>query len=284
LRLATAVIDVHPPRAQPWVKRLRRVLPMRRRLGPRPAAPAATSHVALVIRRLRLPVIDWQILVRCVVPGWAHFYTGLAQRGRIFLCTYLASLGLGLLFLGTTLGSIFLGLMFAAHASSVLDILLHCPGGHPSRVATTFLVMAVLVGVLYLPTGWLLPPQVGHVVLYESPAVSLQGLYIMPGEAIDRILARPGDRFRWDGGKAYVNDALSPWQPLNPADVPAGLKIIVPPGTYLILPSTRHVAVPRNLVYQTTPTWERLALVPAGRIEGKVVMRLHPLTRFWWIR
>ena len=44
LRLATAVLDVHPPRARPWAKRLRRYLPLH-------AASARLRDVASEVSR-----------------------------------------------------------------------------------------------------------------------------------------------------------------------------------------------------------------------------------------
>src|SRR6516165_3313579 len=118
LRLATAVLDVHPPRARPWAKRLRRYLPLHAisaRL--RDAAGEVCRQVSGGAEAVRFPLPAPGIISRLVVPGWAHFYCGQVQLGWGFLGSYLVLLALGLLFLGTGLGSFLLGLAFSVHAS-----------------------------------------------------------------------------------------------------------------------------------------------------------------------
>src|SRR5437660_6889638 len=97
LRLATAVLDVHPPRARPWVKRLRRILPLSRAsVGVRDAAAEVSRQLRWTADELRVPVPEAALLLRLVVPGWAHFRCGQRFRGRVYLGLYLALLAVGL--------------------------------------------------------------------------------------------------------------------------------------------------------------------------------------------
>jgi hypothetical protein len=61
------------------------------------------------------------------------------------------------------------------------------------------------------------------------------------------------------------------------------VRIKVPEGHYLILPSTLTYTVHGNI---TLPPglWQELACVPAGRIEGAAYLRLQPLRRLERIR
>jgi hypothetical protein len=320
LRLATAVLDVHPPRATPWRKTLRRFLPTRRNY-PRPVdTPRDLQQQGGLFawRNLRLPLPEWRLVWRLIVPGWAHFASGQVYRGQLFLRIYLALLVSGLLLAGTTLGSILLGLAFSAHASAALDILYQYWGEWRTRIVGAAAVMAVLGVVLYWPAGWFVTrfadpqvlgevaapfqegdtilcnrwaylrssPKVGDVVRYEIPDAGMRNLpgiqgnvRIRHGDGIDRILAEPGDEVRWADGQLVVNGEASPWKPLNPERVPP-LSFTVPGGCYLILPSV----VPFFTSQTAVSLWRTLSLVPASNIAGKVYVRHQPLWRLWVIR
>jgi hypothetical protein len=321
LRLATAVLDVHPPRAMPWRKRLRRFLPTRKSY-PRPVeTPRDPQQRGRLFawRDLRLPLPEWRLVWRLIVPGWAHFACGQVRRGRLFLGIYLALLGLALLFAGTTLGSIFLGLAFSAHASAALDILYQYWGEWRTRIVGAAVVMAVLGIALYWPAGWFVTrfadpqmlgdvaapfqpgdavlcnqwaylrsaPKAGDVVRYQFPragtTMTVRGIQgnvrTREGDGIDRILAAPGDEVRWEDGELVVNGQASPWKPLNPERVPP-LSLTVPPGCYLILPSVAPFFTSKTQL----SLWKTFSLVPESHILGKVYVRHQPLWRLWVIR
>jgi hypothetical protein len=319
LRLATAVLDVHPPRARPWVKRLRRALPISRAsVGVRDAASEVRRQLRRGADELRVPVPEWALLARLVVPGWSHFRCGQRMRGRIFLGLYLALLLPGLLFWGSMLGSILLGLAFSVHASAALDIALQTPKEFPSRVFTTLAVTAALSLGLYVPAGWLLTrvadprniletatpleegdvvlvnhlayrrsrPRLGDVVLLhiESMMFPAQGnrpaMAIPAGEIIDRVLAGPGDEVIWENQQLRVNGSPSDLLPLNPERLALRLKIRVPENHYLVLPTT----VPRLDRRATTAMLQSVSSVPAEQILGRAYLRHQPLWRWWWIR
>jgi signal peptidase I len=317
LGVATAVIDVHPPRARPWAKRLRRLVPVRRAaIRLRDVTASASSHVQAAAEEVGMPETPAPLVVRMIVPGWAHFYIGQRLRGRIFLGLYAALLPLALVFWGTTLGSILLGLVFSVHASSVIDVLFQCPGEIGSRLLISGVVMAALGMGLYFPSGWVLTrfadtrmitadrapfatddvvlvnriayrwslPQPGDVVLVRLPTSGAAGIRLQEGELIDRILAGPGDNVSVQASRILINGSPSAYSPLNVTNVPARLgtlQLTVPPGCYFVLPTTLGYV---NERLATPQLWESLSLVSRDRILGKVYLRHQPMSRLWLIR
>jgi hypothetical protein len=152
LELAAVAIDVHPPRARPAVKRLRRWFPWysvaaRLRDG--------VEQIARVtLRELNLPHLLPSLFVRMVVPGWPQIFMGHRARGRMLLATYLGLMAVGILFVGTVAGSIALGLAFSVHASSVIDILWAATTDWRTRVTYSAVCITVLGVVVYLPVAW----------------------------------------------------------------------------------------------------------------------------------
>jgi len=149
-------MDVHPPRARPAIKRLRRlskgrpVLRWPATLHFHRAAPAWRNPPGM--RRF-----DWGVFWRLAAPGWAHFHTGQARRGRLFLWIYLALLLGGMLSIGTFLQPLLLGLAFSVHASAVIDIILPRlgPANRGPRIVFAAVCSLILFLALYLPAGWL---------------------------------------------------------------------------------------------------------------------------------
>src|SRR5438477_12870721 len=92
LRLATAVMDVHPPRAGHFAKRMRRALPLRRvYYSVRDGLPSLRPDCATdAARSIFSNLLPWPLLWRLVIPGWSHFYAGQKIRGRLFLWGFLA--------------------------------------------------------------------------------------------------------------------------------------------------------------------------------------------------
>src|SRR5688500_600124 len=103
LRLATAVIDVHPPRAGRVRKRFRRAVPMGRVVAEaRDAIDAIGTTTGIHRVAARAP---WRLFLRSALPGWSHFYAGQRLRGHLFLWGTLVFLLPGLLLFGTLWGS-----------------------------------------------------------------------------------------------------------------------------------------------------------------------------------
>jgi signal peptidase I len=319
LRLATAVMDVRPPRAGKFAKRLRRALPMRRAyFGVRDAfedvhLPSLTGSTWIFDN---FPA--WPLLWRLFIPGWSHFHAGQRIRGHAFLWGFVALLLPGLLFMGTTLGSILLGLAFSVHTSAALDVFNQAapPCGMRRMFARSILVSIVLALCIYLPIGWLLArvaaartmemtaepflagdvvlvnqsrrandsPRPGQVVLYLLPAQQTDPqhgrIYGYDGERIDRVLAVAGDRVVWAKGALTVNGAASPWRPLNEAVLPTRLALTVPRGCVFIIPST----TPNLSSASPAALWVSLSCVPREQVAGTVYLRSQPLSRLKVIR
>lgn len=316
LTVATATIDVHPPRARPMAKRLRRALPVRRAFyGARDAVAAGGTAIGgtSVVRKVSRSAPPWGILWRMVFPGWSHVYMGQAWRGRLFLGGFLLFLVPGLLLLGTTAGSILLGLAFSVHSSAALDVFMQASGRTMlrERMIDSVLVSLSLAMLVYWPAWWLLTrvvdprtlqlpiepfqagdvvwvshlgtPAVGRIVLYDMPESAASAHYghtryvRLEGERIDRLLAGPGDGVRWERHQLLVNGKPSPLRPIGDLSrLPAELHLIVPQGEYCILPST---TVGLTAV-DPWADWATSSLVPAQNIRGRVYVRPFPLGRF----
>ncbi len=315
LRLAALAINVNPPRASAWAKRWRRLFPYRR-FSLRSVGRAVVSALFAedAASGPQVPV-----LLRTVIPGWPQTYQGNSLRGRRFFALYLSCVCAALLFAGSTIGSVFLGLAVSVHVSSVLDIVLPASRQLQTRIAYSLLCCGWVALIVYLPVGWLASgmaaprqimqtmsplqpgdvllvnrwayaasrPQPGDVVLYQigrgqvrGQTIGLNTRIVLEGERIDRILARAGQEFTWDGGVMSVNGQPVSYRPLNPARMPAQLKITVPENYVLIMPTT-GLADRYDL---NGLDWQAISLVPEHELLGKVYLRHYPLWRLWWIR
>ena len=310
LRLATAVIDVHPPRAGRVAKRVRRGVPVRRMFyGLRDAAESAGATPAAIELARVFPL---GLFARLAVPGWSHFYLGLRWRGHLFLWLFLAMLLPGLLLLGTLTGGILIGLAFGVHSTAALDVVTRTftDAGLRDRMARSMLVSMFLAVLLYVPAGWaisyvaapriiamiqppfaaddvvlvnhLASPDPGDVVVYSIPPYEIAGgrrldNTIYTEDRIDRVLARAGDHVVWADGRLSVNGAPSDAQPLMPTLVTRRLEATVPDGHVLILPST----TPNIRLVENAGMWQHMSMVRIDRIAGQVWARSSPLSRFW---
>ncbi|NLE38343.1 MAG: hypothetical protein GX621_10000 [Pirellulaceae bacterium] len=318
LRLSSAAIDIHPPRASRWAKWRRKCFVSATQARSLPELLRRFSANQFGPMTIDCPAssLAW----RMVVPGWPQIHAGWVSRGRVLLGTYLASLAAGLLLLGTPAGGIFLGIALAVHASSIFDIVRSSAqslGECLGQYARFVLLVAVIV---YVPAGWLLTrfasprqiaqdtppllagdvylvsrasyylsaPQPGDVVCYRIPRANVRvvtrggdaAAVFAGGEAIDRILAGPGQRVVWEEMRLSVDGQASPWQPLNPAAFPDRLALTVPDDAYFILPSTNFQA--RRLT--TASLQSDLATVGKNHFVGKVMVRSYPFSRFGLVR
>lgn len=310
LRLATAVLDVEPPRATPWQKRLRRWLPWHRVNRLRYAAREGRASAAEFLDEAGYRMPGWSKLLRLAIPGWVHFLSGQTTRGRIFLGAFLGLVGSGALFWGTVLGSVLLGLAFSVHASSVFDILCQRPASIVSRIVAGAAVLLVLGFAVYMPANWLLnrvampvgvqlntplfkdgdvllvnawsTPKVGSLALYARPVGNVVGVRFYAGQWIDRILAGPGDSVLWLNGQLFVNGQPSALLPLNPSQLPARIEIAeVPSDHFLIFPTAVELGGNAlRALWGQDPNWRAMSLVRADSIQGTVYFRNQPLTRF----
>jgi signal peptidase I len=314
LSIATAVIDVHPPRARDrhglrlpggvFANRIRRAV------SNAVSAQFESRHVD------RPPAL---VVARLIVPGWAQLYLGHKLRGRVFLTAYCAFVIGALLFLGTGLGSIFLGLAIAVHASSVIDLVFAatrsdllrilycvCYGGLVALVVywpvsllfSSFAVPAPIMQgkgflqpgdvVIYNPSAYRSSqPRPGDVVVYQmastrisSPLTRVGGhgnvIYQVGGRQIDRILAGPGQHVKAREGKLEVDGEPATQKPLNPSIGFQAGELTLPSDSYFIVPS----GVPYLNGTVSSELWNYAAIVPAYQIAGKVYLRNYPLQRF----
>ncbi len=308
MSLATATIDVHPPRAGRFTKRLRRVVPMR---------PARNRAAEALRAATRIPLLGFQdtgafepLLFRLPIPGWSQIHAGQRGRGQAFLYGWLAMLLPGLLFFGTTLGSILLGLAFSVHSSAAMDIITRYIDNPTLRRRMMYSIgfSALLACVLYLPVGRLITyfadpiniqlaagpfkggevllvnhaayiraePHPGQLVLFDIGEHQIGGGHqytVYTGARMDRILAGPGDFVRWQHGQLLVNGHQSRLKPLSPGKLPESLTAIVPESCYLAFPTMTPYLGPNSDV----STWLELSMVPREKIQGRVYFQKHPL-------
>jgi signal peptidase I len=246
LALATATIDINPPRASRTQKKVRRVVPRRAFYVARDlSSQARRSFISSSIDRYRVPLPEPAVLSRLIVPGWAQIHSGLGLRGRIFLGSFLALLVLGMLQWGTELGSMLLGLAFSVHASSIVDILIRQGTVRfPRMMATAALVGLALAMLVYYPAGQLLM-RVAAPIEYsvDSP----------PFKRFDVVLVN-----RWAhalGGPGRGDVVL--FRPTRPMRIGA---------TATIVPFIRHAFDENELV-------DRVLGLPGDRVvcdEGKI--------------
>ena len=310
LQLGALAISVYPPRASAWAKWWRR-----RFWSPRVNwGRVAEAFDNLLLGRGVRRYPNWRLIVRAVAPGWPHLYQGKRLRGWTFLGTSLGLEFLAVATLGTALGSIFLGLAVAAHASSVLDLVIIETGQSRARFTYAIICLAGVGLAVYWPFGylatqWVVPhqitaelppfvrgdvvlsspgiytlrqPQPGDVVLYEVPAGRVAGRYgtfnanyAIQGQRIDRVIAGPGQHVTLREGKLFVDGQISRDLPLDTTRMPGALDLQAPSGFYVILPTT---ALREGMSLQALD-WKHVSLVPARQILGRVYVRHWPWSR-----
>ena len=256
---------------------------------------------------------------RILIPGLSHLHVGQRLKGWMFLTSYLFFLVASLLYLGSGPSSVLLGIAFSIHSSAALDVLMQLAPrtSMRSRIIASFVVSGVLFAVLYFPVIFMMSrvaipremeiasypfssgdvvlvnswrsPRTGQIVLYELPAmnqdITAPGVHRHTivrfyGERIDRIIATSGQSVRWEDGALVIDGKHSSLRPMQPGVMPARLELTVPPGHYLIFPTTTPLIEP------TMPhdLWEKLCLIPAGDIRGEVYFQTRPLSHIGVIK
>jgi hypothetical protein len=183
MRVGTMVMDVNPPRAGKFRKKLRNAVPVRRAFyGARDevqssSIAAASTRAASVARRSVGELPPFPITWRLLVPGWSHFYLGQTWRGRLFLWGFLALLIPGMLLMGATSGSVLLGLAFSVHTSAAFDIINQRAGprGFAAMMLGSIVVTIVLAVIVYLPVAMLLSQFASPRVLQADAGMLTRG-------------------------------------------------------------------------------------------------------------
>jgi hypothetical protein len=309
-------IDVAPPRAGRVSLRLRRMVPLRRTYYQARDALASTRPPK-VVRKAAPYLPPFPVFVRLIFPGWSHFYLRQRLRGHLFLWGFVACLLLMLLNFGTMWGGIWLGMAFSVHSSAALDVVTQtfADAGLRDRMVRSIALSVVLWFGVYYPAGLLIAPiahpyivqfpmepflpddvvivssfatpRVGRVVMYQLADYHFMlgtGMHgrreeIYSGQAIDRILAGPGDTVECIRGELRVNGQPSRFAPLNAVKLATAFKLTIPQGRWFIVPS----GAPRIADINTADAWSTVGIVASEGIVGRAYLRSHPVWRVHWI-
>jgi hypothetical protein len=229
LAISAAAISVNPPRARPWMKLLRRWLPVRRAyFAARDDLYAYWIRWALaeITRPVEVADMTPGFALRCAIPGWGHWFVGNRLRGALFAVVYWPTFLFALVAFGSTEGAVALGLTFAVHGATVVDLRAAGDDAYLHRfvklpvavglalvvlygvvfgVAGTFVGARQLVRtvapfepgdvVVYLPRAYVWrDPQPGDVVLYRVPEPASQQAFAFQTAGPTQYLVIAGER------------------------------------------------------------------------------------------
>ena len=323
LRLATATLEVQPPRATPWEKRARRWVPFRSYFRARDAVRTSAAEISHTAHeRLAVSLPSFGVLWRMLVPGLAQLYRGQRVRGYFCLALYVPLLLVNLVIWGTVWGSIFVGLLISVHVSAALDVLWQDntvpprpAADTPARIVASLLVALILVLLVYAPAGWLLnrianplymnyaaapfapgdvllvnywaTPKIGQVVLHNNPRVP------------NRVAAPTLMHTTYVFQGPYIDRIVA--GPGDKVQVKSGQVHVngeksawqplnparLPQELTITVPDGEYLILPTatpNVEAIGTLAWKSMCLVPEGGILGRVYLRNQPLRRFWLIR
>ncbi len=317
----SAVVNVYPPRAGTWKKRIRRWIPYHRFqisvINFAMSAWRRISHSAEV-PDIAVKMPSSEILRRMIIPGWPQFVLGQKLRGRTFLAAFIGLFVFAILFYGTPQGNTSLGLAIAVHLASVIDVC--CSGTYSlrERLHTSAFFSIILILALYVPffsgtsyfaspisiyldcppffsgdtvvysrASYLIDsPKVGDVVLYRVDLgrnidLGNHRILLVNGEGFDRILATEGQTLELTGQKLLIDGTPSPWQPLGSLESAPDLKITVPTGYYCILPTVYRIP---SVTSATSRLWQDVCLIPRERIYGRALLVNYPFSHWRVIR
>ncbi len=286
------------------------------------AALPARSILAELARPVQIDELTPGLLIRMILPGWAHAYLGNRLRGALFALTYWPCLLYALIALGSGNGAIALGLAFAVHAASIIDLLTSSEDGLLRRIFAIPIVVTISLAAFYWGSGAAVsqfalarqivrgaspfiagdvvlvnqrafasrPPQPGDVVLYRVP-FRPEG-FRMPSAgrqpAFLRIDGERIDRVIAGPGSTVRWDSGR----LSVNGQPTGILPLNPdrlPPSLTISVSDDHYAIllTTDGMLDATgpwPVWQFVCSVPADHIVGRAFLRNYPLSRWWWIR
>jgi hypothetical protein len=285
MRLATAVIDVQPPRAGRFRKSLRQMFPSTSRtyFGVRDGLYTAgnrTAEFAAALKPEKPTFPPAPITLRLIVPGWSQYWSGQRWRGHAFFWSYMLCLLWGLLQLGTNFGSFMLGMAFSVHSAAAVDAVnqsVPCAYGFRAQMTRSLFITMLLAVFLYLPIAWLTsqflslqtlristgPFEPGDVVVIgqppQTPTPGQVVLYRLEGDLIEletghnghgrRLFNPSGERI--DRILAVAGDRVR-WESPNLYinDRPSRLR----PLQAMVMPKKLELSVPKNrvLIFPTT--------------------------------
>ncbi len=310
LALATAAIDVHPPRAGRVARRMPRFWGIKQAWGN--FSMVAGRPFENYFAAFDDTNFDLSTVVRLIVPGWATWYRGRPARGLTFFAAFVGLLLSGIVLFGTGLGSVLLGLAFGVHVASAVDAMIGKFAEFNSRLMFTLACGLALLFLVYLPIGFFVgrvatPIQITQaigvfqrgdvlwydrsadvaaddLVYYNVPETRVAGRlasgqaanFVFQNQWINRVLAVGGQTVAWDGSRLQVDGSPIVWQGRTDFGIAPGESFVVPAGYVLIPPETLVV----RDVHFDVATWRRLALVPRGSVIGQIYFRSLPLWRF----
>lgn len=141
-------------------------------------------------------------------------------------------------------------------------------------------------GILY-QGSWLRPAAFrrGDLVIYQLDSWAAgfplgYGTMVRDGLAIDRVVGVPGDLVHVAADGVFANGIRAGTEglPLGPSHRFAGLTLQLGKEEYAVLPSRVHLVIYGGV--DLLPVVERLARVRSENVLGRVIVRLHPWSRF----
>lgn len=318
LGLATAILDVNPPRAGRWTKRMRRIMPRGRAYyEARDALAEMRSDAAAAVHRVAPnvpPLPPGPILLRLIIPGWSHFYAGQRWRGHLALWGWLAFLIPGLFWFGTTSGSILLGLAFSVHSSAALDTITQlAPDRTFGQRMWTSISLSVLIWMaLYWPAGWLITrvadprviterdryfesddvilvdhwytPSPGGIVLYRLPDERIPTRALGHERVFIELTGERVDRIlAGPGDQVRWRDGHLTLNGAKSPWLPLDPGFVGGPLTFSV-PAGHVLILPSTtaqfLNIRDPSVWQTLSIIPISDVVGRAYIRTHPLRRF----
>jgi len=257
-----------------------------------------------------------------ILPGLGHIKYANKPAGWLLLSAWLFLLAMSLATLGLPASSWCVTGAVAIHALSILSLagaqLVY--NGLTARLLSGALLFALLRVAVYWPVGWLgerfyvpfpvagmLPGAVvqdGDVVLYQGPwrragtfargdlviyrvggaGYHGHGYVVREGFGLDRVVGVPGDQIQVKDGALLINGhpAGEGEKPLGGLGRLGGLEFRVGEGEYAIVPSQLRMGIHGNV--QAGRILAELSRVRDSDLLGRIVLRLHPRSRFGRIR
>ena len=312
LRSSALHLTTHMERAS---NRVRSIFPFYARLIGWLARPFPVLAELLAYLR------SWRVILWSLVPGLAQIKTRRPKSGRVLLSIWLALLLLAIGSIGTDWTWYLVSAMVLTHAVSVTMLLAEQLAFENLFIRAAFGVCLFfsLSYALYQPVTWFLSrfyqpvvmPRPSGTILSAGDGILCQGpwrrpahfargdlvayvvqpyqghaFYVSQGIGLDRVVGTPGDHIQIHEGCLLVNGAV-PVNERGPlGSVPArfpDLDIQLADGEYAIVPSTF------NCSYHGAPAWpmglaRQLTAIPYDDVIGRVVLRIHPLSRFGRIK
>lgn len=309
--LSLAAITVEPPRASRW----RVVTLLTRQLHPLRKLAARLPLIARGVRALCPEYLPLAAVLWSIIPGLGQIRSGQQRFGRWLLGAWLGCLGLTLLSVATPWLGLCAMMMIMVHVLAIvalfaanlcwegllvralfglvlflgLDYALYRPVRQlcgrlimPAVITRVMLPGVLVDGDGFLAAGAWFRPQIfnrGEVVMYRVPQILGDDYIVRAGYGLDRIIGVPGDHVQLKAGELLVNGAPPAAWPLSTVLPPGEFEVTLGPGEYAIIPSQLHiravpgVPVPLGMLYNTVR-------VRHEDVVGRVLWRLHPLSRF----